>query len=432
MSYKHGISISEIPTALTPMTQVSAPTVALGTASKGTTLQPVLIHSFDAFKEEFGFTEDFATNTLEEVAYCFFVLFNVRPVVFINVPASDAEDGVTNADVIDALSQIDRVYPRLSLVPGMIIAPKFSANPQVALAMAAKARLINGVFRSIALCDINAPANLTANENPTADRLVADKGIARDIESSATNRVLAKDARNNLLADDTLTADTNFTAINTFKTQNNLVDEFLIDCWPRVAFGEYTYWLSTQAAALMNLVDASNGQIPYESPSNKLLRCDRSLNQNDSQIALGFDEANTLNSWGVVTALNFNAWRLWGNRVSIYPDEDDPKDSFIACRRMLNWLSNTLAINYFSRIDNPLNRRLVESVIDEVNLFIAGLTSQGVLLGGRVAFLEDDNPTINLADGLMKFRVYVGLVTPARHIEFSLTFDTSYFATLFG
>ena len=103
--YKHGIGISETSTALTPMTQVSSPTVALGTASKGTTLQPVLIQNFYAFEEQFGFTGDFTTNTLEEVAYCFFTLFNIAPVVFINVPKASSEaTAVTNADVIAAIS----------------------------------------------------------------------------------------------------------------------------------------------------------------------------------------------------------------------------------------------------------------------------------------------------------------------------------------
>ena len=449
--YAHGIKITETATALTPMTTVIQPVLAIGTAFKGAINFPTPIYNFEAFKEQFGFLDDFNSFTLEEVAHCFFNLFNTRPVLFVNVldpsrhcksttktlsgtsnpltiqgaiflssiaitsgdkPLTLSEDyslsqdastvtitvlkqtnitgdsinvtystadpsKVTNDDIISGINQIERVYPRLGMIPSCVIAPKFSTTPEIATVMASKARLINGIFKTIALADLNA--------------------------DSATNAPAAKNS-------------------------NSLADEFLVVCWPRVAFGEHTYHLSTQAAALMNLVDASRGQIPYESPSNKLIRCDRTPDTEP----LSHAEANTLNSQGIVTALNFNAWRLWGNRTSCYPTNDDPKDSFIACRRMMNWIGNTLAVNYFSRIDSPVNRVLVDSVLDEVNLFLSGLTNQGALLGGRVAFLEDDNPTNNLADGLIVFRVYLGLVTPARQIEFNLEFDTNYFATLFA
>lgn len=415
MSYQHGIILQEEATALSPMTTVNAPTVALGTASKGTASTPILIHNMDEFTEMFGFTGDFDANTLEEVAATFFTLFNVRPVVFIRVDKSAGASAVTKNDVIAAIPIVEQIYPRLSMVPGNIIAPKWSAVPEVAIAMAAKARLINGIFRSFAVADIDLPTAFQSREDPTADKAVDDKAIVRG----------------DLLGDDA-TSTTNYQLLNTYKTNNNLADEFLGVCWPRVGFGDKTYWLSTQAAALMNLVDAQRGQIPYESPSNKTIRADRSLVKDGTAIFLPYDVANTINGWGIVTAMNFNGWRLYGNRTSIYPTGDDPKDSFIACRRMMNWLCNTLAINYFSRIDNPINKRLIESIVDEINLFLSGLTSQGVLLGGRIEFNEDDNPKTALADGLIVFRIYVGLVTPARSITFKLAFDINYFSALFS
>ena len=145
---------------------------------------------------------------------------------------------------------------------------------------------------------------------------------------------------------------------------------------------------------------------------------------------LSYAHATTLNSQGIVTALNFNGFRLFGNRTATYPTSDDPKDSFIPCRRMMNFVANTLCINYFSRIDNPMNKRLVSTIIDEVNLFLNGLTNQGVILGGRVAFLEEDNSVTDLADGRMVFRIYLGLVTPAESITFRLAVDVNYFSTL--
>ena len=413
MSYQRGIIIQEEATALTPMSVVSAPCVAIGTASKGETNQPILIQNMTEFTSAFGFTGDYDTATLEEVADVYFNLYNVKPVIFIRVVASGTT--VTNANVIAAIEAVEQVYPKLGMIPGTLIAPKFSAIPAIALKLAATAKNINGVFKTFALADITLPTALLAKENPTADRALDDKAIARG----------------NLLGDDAA-SDANYTLVKDYKDNNALNDEYMAVCWPRVGLGEKTYWLSTQMAALMDYVDTTNGQIPFESPSNKGLRADKSLVKSGASVYLSYAHATTLNSQGIVTALNWNGWRLFGNRTATYPTNDDPKDSFIPCRRMMNFVANALAINYFSRIDNPMNKRLVDTVLDEVNLFLNGLTNQGAILGGRCAFLEEDNLVTDLADGKMKFRLYVAPPPPAESITFVVAYDVSYLSALFS
>ncbi|MBQ3441620.1 MAG: hypothetical protein IJG33_00090 [Selenomonadaceae bacterium] len=503
MAYEHGITVLEESTALTPMTTVSSPVVVVGTAYKGPVNAPTLIQNMSDFVSVFGYADDFEQFTLEEAAYTFFQLYNVRPIICVNVldlsrhkkqttkslsgtanpltitgpiilssivitsgadetlktltldtdysleqdglevtitilrqtnitndtiavayseadgtavVAADVIGGVNNLGKETGLSVLENIYPKLGMVPGAIIAPKFSSIPEVALAMAARARLINETFKAVALADIDMSRSLLTLENPTADRLVEGKGIARG----------------NILTDEPAT-DANYADVYAYKGSHSLADEFLAVCWPRVALNDKAYWLSTHAAALMNVVDAGNGQIPYESPSNKTLRIDRTLVKSGAEVFLSKPKANTLNGWGVITALNFaGSWRLWGSRMSCYPADDDPKDAWLPVRRMVNFLTSTLAINYFSRIDAPINKRLVESVVDEVNLYLSGLTAQGVLLGGRIAFLEDDNPNTDLADGKLKFRVYYASPTPARNISFTLAYDVAYFSALFS
>ena len=97
---------------------------------------------------------------------------------------------------------------------------------------------------------------------------------------------------------------------------------------------------------------------------------------------------------------------------------------------MFNYLAGVLAVNYFSKIDAPIRKRLVEQVVDEVQQYLNGLTARGALLGGRIAFFEEENPTQNLLDGRIKFHLYLGCLIPARSIEFVLEYDTSYLATL--
>ena len=181
----------------------------------------------------------------------------------------------------------------------------------------------------------------------------------------------------------------------------------------------------------MSLVDAGNDDIPFESPSNKTFRVD-STQASGEEIFLSKLKANTLNGWGVGTAMNFAGWRLWGSRVSVYPGNDDPKDAWLPVRRMFNWLGGVLAVNYWSRIDKPIIKRNVEQVVDEANLFLNGLTKRGAILGGRIAFLEEDNSKQDLVDGHIVFRIYWAPPTPSRIIELRIEFDVNYYQSLFA
>lgn len=72
---------------------------------------------------------------------------------------------VTKEDVIGAVDPstgaetgaqvIRQVYPRLGIVPGLILAPGWSQIPEVGLALAAKAAKINGVYSAMALLDLD-------------------------------------------------------------------------------------------------------------------------------------------------------------------------------------------------------------------------------------------------------------------------------------
>ena len=84
-TYQRGIYIQEVDTALTPMTVVSNPCVVIGTAFKGKVNVPVLCQTYGEFVDEFGFSGDFDSYTLEEAAQVFFNVYNVRPLICVNV-----------------------------------------------------------------------------------------------------------------------------------------------------------------------------------------------------------------------------------------------------------------------------------------------------------------------------------------------------------
>ena len=304
-------------------------------------------------------------------------------------------DKVRNADVIGGydsasgknkgLECIEEIYPRFGVLPGALIVPYWSQASAVSAIMKAKTENINGCFKSIAIADISC------------------YGAPK------------------------------YTAVNAYKNDNNLVDGHLIVCWPRVSLGGRTYFMSTHLGALLGKVDSEHDDLPYKSPSNESLQIDSTVLHDGSEYFLGKSQANYLNGIGVVTALNFvGGWRAWGNRTSLYPSSGDPKDAFIPIRRMINFVGNTLVTSFWSRIDNPLNRRLVESIMDSAQIWLNGLTARGALVGGRIQFLEDDNPLTDLEDGIIRFHVSLMPPPPAREIVFIQELDVTYLSNLFG
>ena len=139
-----------------------------------------------------------------------------------------------------------------------------------------------------------------------------------------------------------------------------------------------------------------------------------------------------MNSYGVTTAINMNGWRLWGSYTGAYPTTTDVKDMWVPVRRMFNWHAQTFILTYWQKVDDPMNKRLIQTVLDSENIRLNGLAARGAILGGRVEFQEEENPVTNLLDGIIRFHTYLTPPTPARVIEDVIEYDPSYFNTLFS
>ena len=493
MPYQHGVRTSEVATSILPTTEVdSALPVIVGTAPVCMTdptnvNKPVLCHSYDEFVQQFGYVPPALNSasglqeyafTLCDAAYALFALFNVGPAVFINVldptthkktattvtitldsktgsatvaeagiipssvtiTPSDAgaytqgedyeiafdDDGnliVTSlqdeggdfkcttgtsltfaADVLDptlvdeddviggvdvsgnksGFELVGEVYPRFGLVPGTLIAPGYSSDPSVAAVMAAKSTGISGRFN--AMCAVDVPADTVKT----------------------------------------------YSAVTSWKQTNNYTDARQIVCWPLLSLDGVKYHLSTQMAALMAQVDGENDGTPYVSPSNHGVQCTATVLADGSEVWLDLEEAAYLNGQGVVTAINqTSGWTAWGNRTGAYPGTTDVKDNFIPIRRMFNWIGNTLITTFWSRIDAPINRRLIDTIIDSANIWLNGLSARQYILSGRVAFLESENTTTDLMDGIINFHVYICPPSPARDISFAMEYDVNGLTALF-
>ena len=465
----HGVYVFEQATSVgTPIpTKVGIPFV-IGAApvqsaeSPATVGDPVLCTSFEEAVEKLGYSDDWSKYNLCEFMYSHFKLYGCQPVIFLNllapatmkeaVAAADkavtdhkvklpieaindatlvvkAAGGAGSAYVLDTdystyyegeylviellsasahyaeanlnvaynqvtpedvdttavstgLENIEKCLTIVGVVPDLICAPGYSENSGVAAVMATKAAGINGMFRAKALIDIS----------------TAESGGA-DV----------------------------YTEVAALKATNNLTDEDEILCWPLLKLSEKTFHYSTQLAGLIAQVDTGNGGIPYESPSNKKLQCDSLVDAAGNEIKLTLAQANILNAAGVVTALNFmGGFVAWGNYTACYPASTDVKDYFIPVSRMFDFVGNTLITTFWSKLDLPINRRLVDSILDTVNIWLNGLTGGGYLLGARAEFREDENPLANLMAGIIKVHIYITPPSPAQEIDFVLEYDQSY------
>ncbi|MRN51990.1 phage tail sheath family protein [Paenibacillus monticola] len=300
------------------------------------------------------------------------------------VDADDVIGGVTMDGAYTGFELVNQAYPRFGILPDLLLAPGWSHLPAVAAVMKAKAGNINGNFKAIALTDIDSAQPYT------------DAG--------------------------------------SWKSDNSYTGPLQIATYPMLTLGDKLFHYSTQLAGLIATTDAANGGIPFASPSNKALQADGTALTDGTDIFLGIDQASYLNSLGIVTAVNLgtSGWKSWGNNTGAFPGVTDPKDSFIPIRRMFNWIGNSIILTYMQKVDDPLNKRLIAAVTDSVNIWLNGLTSSGALLGGRVEFLESENPTTSLMAGKITFHLHITPPGPAQEINFLLEYDTTYLSALFA
>jgi phage tail sheath protein FI len=98
---------------------------------------------------------------------------------------------------------------------------------------------------------------------------------------------------------------------------------------------------------------------------------------------------------------------------------------------MTDWIGNTIVLTVVKFVDKPGNRRLIDSVIDSLNIWLNNLVGSGSALGARVEFRHDENPDTELMAGHYKFHVFEAVPTPAEWIEFLIEFDVTYLEALF-
>lgn len=482
MAFFHGVRASEVPTSIVAPVQTTAGLpVVFGTAPVHLTEdptayvnKPVICYSYAEAVAALGYSADWESYSLCEVIYSQFKLYAVAPIIFVNVldpskhkknisdiagravtdgmlvvtddvlltslkvktaeaatpavldtdyTAEFDDDGQTvitiieggaldgaaelyleytaiDASLVDSediiggvdsdgnntgMELLNETYPRFAMVPGIVAAPGWSQIPGVAAVMKAKALAINNLFRCIVLTDVDTEAV------------------------------------------------TKYADVNAWKNKNSYTGVNQLVLWPMVQLGDYIFHFSTQMLGIIGKTDANNQDVPYQSPSNISMQATGMCLKDGTEVFLGLEQANLLNSQGVITGLNFiGGWKSWGNYTGAYPGMTDVKDTFICVRRMFDWQYQTFILTYWQKVDQPLMPRLVRTILDSEQIRLNGLVSRGFLLGASVDFLEDENPLTDMLNGILRIHTKLTPPVPAQTIEDILEYDVSNFEALFN
>lgn len=409
MTYKHGVYGSIVPTTdILPPTGVATLPVYVGTAPVDTLEdysqvinRPVIVYSFDDAKAKFGYSGDWVKYTLCEAMYAHFKnsLQNMGPIVLINVwdPAADPDvSTIADADIIGGIDAdgkrtgfacVDLIYQMYGMIPTILAAPGWSQKPTIKEKMVSQAQKINGHWDAIVVADIDSSAA------KTIDAAISWKG--------------------------------------TNKYDSNIIKL----CWPKIKYSGKIFWLSTLTVVRMQQTDYSNDNIPYESPSNKPIMANGTVLADGSDIFFDEQQANTLNAEGITTAAYTGGqWRLWGPHMGNYKDgtEIDPKDMFDSSVRMMQYLTNTFQSRYMSNIDSPMDRRKVDTILNDAQIWLNSLITEGKLLYGEIAFNETSNPTSNIVEGDFVFDIRTTTTPPGKSLTFNVQYTTAGLNALLG
>ena len=227
-----------------------------------------------------------------------------------------------------------------------------------------------------------------------------------------------------------------YSDVPTWKSKNNITQPSQLVTWPKYTLGGKIYHSSVHQAGVMSKTDATEdlgGGSPCESASNKTIQIDGMALADGTEVLLDLVKANYLNSNGIITALNLTgSFVSWGNETACYPANTDVTDYFYCVSRMFSWVANSVILSMWSKVDKKLNKRLIESVTQSINIWLNGLMAEEKILGGRVEFLEEENTTADLLAGKAKFHIYLTPPSPAKELDFVLEYDVSYLENIFA
>ena len=170
-----------------------------------------------------------------------------------------------------------------------------------------------------------------------------------------------------------------------------------------------------------------------ENASNQDLRITATVLADGTPVVLDAQQANdVLNANGIITAINANGFKAWGNSTAAYPSTTDPKDRWLKVRRFFDWDGNNSIRTYLQKVDKPGNRRLIQSIVDSQNIVGNGYVARDYCAGYRVEFRSEENPVTNLLNGHLTVHTFLAPYIPTEFIENIREYDVDALESALG
>lgn len=309
------------------------------------------------------------------------------------VKATDIIGGVTGAGVYSGLAVLKLMFPELSTVPNLILAPGWSHIPAVYNAMITASQKINGHWYAYALADI-----------PIAD----DSGAAIDTIAKAKQ----------------------------WKASNGYTSGWSKVYWPQgVDNLGRTFHLSTMAAVEFMRADAEHNEVPMETCGNKTVPLMRQYFGKEYAGA-GFDKEASIElvQDGICTLISWGGVVLWGDHTAAYKygAEIDPRFIFDVNVRMIMHVLNGFQRRHMGEIDEPMSLAKKDEIINEEQEQLDALAAMGALIGTpTIYFLESENSTVDLMNGDFKWNIPVTPTPPLKSATAGVAYTDSGFAAYF-
>lgn len=300
----------------------------------------------------------------------------------------------TNDGSYKGLGALELVNQTLNRIPNLIVAPKWSAIPEVYEAMIDASSKINGHWDAFVLADIP----------------ITDEGKKIDTIDAALK----------------------------WATDHGYNSERTKVCWPMATLvsGDIVHTSTLNAWAMLH-VDATHNGIPMETPSNISVPVAKQYFGVESTNR-GFDQfrANALNEKGISTVVYFGGrWVLWGNHTAAYAygNVEDNRVIFDNNVRMMMYISNSFQKDWATTIDAPMTLAMSDTIKQREQEKADALAAIGALIGTPVViFDKTSNVEGELIEGNFVWD-FVGTPTPPmKSATLRVAYSTEGFSAYFG
>lgn len=392
----YGISAELLSSQATTPVSTETVLVFIGNSEDSSGLnEPVLCHSLSEYENTFGDSPE--SYSLTMAAKCFFELCNLSQAIFISVSNDDDETLDSDAIIGSASAEtgvyaISKIYPKLGLVPSIVIPTVYEDNADVITALNSATSKINGHFDSMFTFGVTEASNQVSN------------GIAQPA--------------------------------NVTKTSNF---ERGIACWPHVITASNDVIpANVYIACLMARADAEYNNIPMRTQGN-LNASEISgivlASSTSTKINLSEASATTLADKGITSFINVGAGRFysWGDSTSALTATgiSDERGRFTSTMRILLALGNRFQQVWRNEIDSPMTLSLRNDILNEEQNYLDYLKSQGALIGyPKCEFRPDDNTVETVQAGRFYFTSILTATAPARYIDLKIAFTSEGYAVL--